>query len=132
MAVKLKKIFTINWRSYHGGKSSEQGEKTKSAGEIVETQQVHQDDGREGDVGRHEESKEQRHDRETGVGGTEGEQEDGEGGENYCYVGHHQGVHPGEVGDPARYDSPEGVGDADDGDKEGRILDTDIVLRREC
>ena len=90
-------MFTINWRSYHGGKSPEQSEKTKSTGEIVEAQEVDQDDGGERDVGRHEESKEERHDCQTGVGRAEGEQEDGEGGEYYCRVGHHQGVHPGEV-----------------------------------
>ena len=86
------------------------------------------DDGGEGEVGRHEESKKQGHDGEAGVGRTEGEEKDGEGGEYYCRVGHHQGVHPGEVRDPAGDDPPQSVGDPDDGDEEGGVLHADVIL----
>ena len=106
-------ILTINGRSYHRGETSEQSEKAESTCEIIKAQQVHEDDGGEGDVGRHKEAEQQRHDGETGVGGAEGEQEDGDGGEDYCRVGEDERVDPGEVRDPPRDDPTESVGDAD-------------------
>ena len=121
-------LLTINWRSYHGGKSSEQSEEAKSTGQVIKAEEVDEDDGGEGDVGRHKEPEQQGHDGETGVGSAEGEQEDGEGREDYSRVRDDKRVDPGEVGDPARDDSTESVGDADDWDEECGILYADIVL----
>lgn len=43
---------TINGRANHGRESPEESQEPEGAGKIVQAQEVHQDDGREADVGR--------------------------------------------------------------------------------
>ena len=42
---------TIDRRPDHGGESSEECEEAKCAGEVVQAEDVHEDDGGQGDVG---------------------------------------------------------------------------------
>ena len=75
------------------------------------------------------EAKEQGDGDEGGVVVAEGDQEDAEGGQDDGHVGHHQGVDPGKVAEPAEEDAADGVGDADDGDEESGVLSADGLLR---
>ncbi len=72
-----------------------------SPGKIVKPEQVDQDDGREGDVRGHVESKHEGDDDERGVAGAEGHAQHGHAAQQDGHVRHEQGVHPGEVGKPA-------------------------------
>ena len=93
----------------------------------------------------YEQSEEQRHDHEAGVGGAVGEEEHRDGGQDDGRVRHnltqqhqiflltrykyfYQRVDPGEVRHPAGEDAAQCVGDTDDGDQEGGVLHTDALL----
>ena len=93
----------------------------------------------------YEQPEEQRHDHEAGVGGAVGEEEHRDGGQDDGRVRHnltqqhqiflvtrykyfYQRVDPGEVRHPAGEDAAQRVGDPDDGDQEGGVLNTDALL----